>query len=588
MQIYNIRAEFIPVNFDIPAKLIDKTIQANGVYNASDDEADGYSSVTVVVPDRPVYVQELNITPSTQAQTIEIASGTDGYGPVNVSAVENVLPENIKQGETILGVQGSVVELNGEAREVTLTTRSNTTFYPTVGHNGMTSIKVTPNLQALNIDPATEQQTFFSDSGYSGFGRVIANPVTSAIDANIQAGNIKEGVTILGTTGNIHVPEYYIEKYKNNKVLQNRYLINSLEGIEIIGDYALAYAGAKLSTPTQVPDLSGIKRVYELGMYSMFYSQTYNSNVTGVVNLSSLQGNDSTYLKRYALAYAFANTGITEINIGNMLYATCEESSLSYLCYGCTALTKVDLHSLIRVGSARNILQYAFSGCTSLTDVNLTSLTCINVVSTCYGMFQNCTSLQTIDLNKLVAISGVQTCQNMFSGCTALSNVILSSLKCPGEDNRDCTTMFQGCTSLTSLSFPALRIVGKSSIQNLISGVTGCTLHFPKNLDPQSGSTVISSLTSYPNFGGTNTVLAFDLPSTNILTGVDTKSYERNPRYDTENALAWRVQDTGTIYNPSINWTPYYTSGLTDPTVGTTIYSDAECTTAVTTVDSIA
>lgn len=43
-----ITAQFIPVNFDILVKLAEKTIQVNGIYNASDDNADGYSSVTTI------------------------------------------------------------------------------------------------------------------------------------------------------------------------------------------------------------------------------------------------------------------------------------------------------------------------------------------------------------------------------------------------------------------------------------------------------------------------------------------------------------------------------------------------------------
>ena len=84
------------------------------------------------------------------------------------------------------------------------------------------------------------------------------------------------------------------------------------------------------------------------------------------------------------------------------------------------------------------------------------------------------------------------------------------------------------------------------------------------------------------NCGGTNTTVLYDLPATNILTGADTKEYERNPKYDTATALAWRINGT------MPNTTTYYTSGLTDPTVGTTIYSDSACTIAETTVDSIA
>ena len=39
--------------------------------------------------------------------------------------------------------------------------------------------------------------------GAVGYKRITVNPVTSSIDSNIQAGNIKNGVTILGVTGNL-------------------------------------------------------------------------------------------------------------------------------------------------------------------------------------------------------------------------------------------------------------------------------------------------------------------------------------------------------------------------------------------------
>jgi hypothetical protein len=94
----------------------------------------------------------------------------------------------------------------------------------------------------------------------------------------------------------------------------------------------------------------------------------------------------------------------------------------------------------------------------------------------------------------------------------------------------------------------------------------------------------IETLSTYPNFGGTNTTVLFDLPATNTLTGADTNTYSRNPKYDTATALAWKVGAYGTTnFDPA-----YYTSGTTDPTVGTTIYSDSACTTAVTTISSIA
>ena len=61
---------------------------------------------------------------------------------------------------------------------------------------------VAPALQDRTITPSTSKQTVKKTSdSYYGLGTVTVNAVTSAIDANIVAGNIKSGVTILGVTG---------------------------------------------------------------------------------------------------------------------------------------------------------------------------------------------------------------------------------------------------------------------------------------------------------------------------------------------------------------------------------------------------
>lgn len=57
-------------------------------------------------------ITSLSVTPTTSAQTITAPSGTDGYSPVNVSAVtaaidNNIVAGNIKKDVVILGVTGS-------------------------------------------------------------------------------------------------------------------------------------------------------------------------------------------------------------------------------------------------------------------------------------------------------------------------------------------------------------------------------------------------------------------------------------------------------------------------------------------------
>ena len=149
---------------------------------------------------------------------------------IHEEVMDKVIPENIKEGVTIFGQTGSVVELQGETKTVTATT-SKQIITPSTGKNGITQITVNPvtasidpNITPMNIrqgvtvlgvtgnlepdkpdqtktcTPTTSEQTIIADTGYE-LGSVTVEGVTSSIDQNIVASNIKEGVTILGVTG---------------------------------------------------------------------------------------------------------------------------------------------------------------------------------------------------------------------------------------------------------------------------------------------------------------------------------------------------------------------------------------------------
>jgi hypothetical protein len=195
--------------------------------------------------------------------------------------------------------------------------------------------------------------------------------------------------------------------------------------------------------------------------------------------------------------------------------------------------------------------------------------------------FQGCSNLTSFDLSKMIIATGGYAISHTFDGCDITGDVVFDSLKQTGT-NQTFQQTFKDCTNVTSISFPALKTVygntsNNDTFFNIVNGITGCTIHFPSNLSNYTFTV-----------GGTNTTVLYDLPATNILTGANTTEYERNPKYDTATALAWRVKDTGTVPNLTIDWTPYYTSGTTDPAVSDTIYSDSACTTAVTTISSIA
>ena len=96
---------------------------------------------------------------------------------------------------------GTITELKGETGTGQVGSTAGTTFYPSPGYNGFTSFKATPKNYARAVTPTTSLQTFSVPSGYSGHGTIRVNGVTSSIDANITAGNIKKDVVILGVTG---------------------------------------------------------------------------------------------------------------------------------------------------------------------------------------------------------------------------------------------------------------------------------------------------------------------------------------------------------------------------------------------------
>lgn len=65
------------------------------------------------------------------------------------------------------------------------------------------NIQVTPVLQDKTITPSTSKQKITADDGYTGIGTATVGAVTSTIDSNIKATNIRAGVSILGVQGNL-------------------------------------------------------------------------------------------------------------------------------------------------------------------------------------------------------------------------------------------------------------------------------------------------------------------------------------------------------------------------------------------------
>ena len=147
---------YTPVIVQIP--LGNKTVSANGTYTATDDNLQGYSEVTVEVPDPPVGNKSISTNGTYNASSDKLY----GYDKVTVDVPQNTV-----------GVKPDEITDNG----IYQAHSDNLAGYSEV------SVNVTPTLQDLTIT-VPDNKTYSSE--YDGFAQVFVdlNPSTLEVDHN--------------------------------------------------------------------------------------------------------------------------------------------------------------------------------------------------------------------------------------------------------------------------------------------------------------------------------------------------------------------------------------------------------------------
>ena len=166
------------------AKLAKTTFTENGTYTRED----GWNEVTVDTP--VINNQDKTVDPSTNTQIITFDSGYTGIGKLTVNPY---FLQNKESGETYVYVES---DYNPGSFSVT----------PSDGYNGLGKVYIpyVGILYSKTFTPSTSEQTWDAHTDTNelrGLRRVVISPVTSSIDSNITAGNIKRGISILGVTG---------------------------------------------------------------------------------------------------------------------------------------------------------------------------------------------------------------------------------------------------------------------------------------------------------------------------------------------------------------------------------------------------
>lgn len=278
-------------------------------------------------------------------------------------------------------------------------------------------------LQDKEVIPTKEEQTIKADENYNGLSQVKVNAVTSQADNNIISENIKNGIDILGVTGNF-VGGKYAPRF-----------------ISFFG-----YTGTELEDEINNLDTSKITSMER--SFSNCYQLTN-------LDLSSLNTINVTNMN-----YAFNSCrALTSLNLTN--FNTSNVTTMEYMFHELLAIPSLDLSDFNTEKVKK--MGTMFGACRKLTSLNVKSFNTKNVTDMS-SMFYQCMVMKTFDLSSF-NVEKVTNMQNMFYQCYELTELDLSNFVTPVL--KYASGMFINCTKLTKIDMRNFDFTNITSYNNM-------------------------------------------------------------------------------------------------------------------------
>lgn len=312
-------------------------------------------------------LQEVVVQPKTVEQIITSSEEYDGLSQVKIGAVTRLIdssiqPENIKKDVEILGVIGTIEDKPAE-----------------------------PVLQSKIVEPSIGKQIIIADSGYDGLRQVTVNEVTSKIDSNIKADNIKQGVSILGVQGTLEQGAEVVKKYKPQCI--------SFKDGQV----------TNLTEETKMLDTSLLT-----SMKAMFFNSTSDTIRVQNIDISEWDTSNVTDMSQM-----FRECGIKNIDISH--FDTSKVKTMNQMFRGCTLLEVINIPNLDT--SSLEDFSDVFSNCPKLKEVDLSNAK-FEKITKCNNLFAYSSSLEKIDIRN-ATFSKPYTSYSMFPGIPANCLIIV-------------------------------------------------------------------------------------------------------------------------------------------------------------------
>lgn len=463
-------------------------------------------------------LETVTVAPTTASQILTPSTGVDGFDEVRVNAVtssidNNITEGNIKSGVEILGVTGTYtgdsVILQNKTLAVDHTTPTVVSMTADTGYDGLSSVTVDlsyitnkiSNVLGSEPEPSGDDPVIKANFWIDSNGNIF----NMGEDANGEDIGAAGGVLSASAT-DITITNAYLGTYNaTSGIPVSQVSLSKLE--DISGEYALRNTFRENTNVISV-DLSGLQDISGSGgLYYTFYG-CINLTSVDFASLEDVSGDNG-------MCSAFRNNNLSSVSFPSLTEIS-GYRGFSYTFTECRNLSSISFPNLTTISGDRG-MEYTFSQCTGLTSIEFPSLTTISGTEGMDNAFKSCINLTSASFPSLTTISAEEGMYSIFDGSKITSITFPSLTTISGKNAMQLA--FTWCKSLKSVYFPALTYnfnvpasgtTYTDQFNLMLREVTGCVVHFPSNL-----RTKLSSWSDVTNgFGGTNTVILYDLPAT--------------------------------------------------------------------------